>query len=487
VQEVFQAKCTHCHGETRRENGLRLDRWEELRKGSSFGAVVYDGSTEWSHLLWHLNHFGPQQGYTTTDLMPYRDLGNGQFATDTANLLSLSEYSTLVNWVAAGAPNCEGTRLWQHRTTTGSGKFFWLNSGSDNVGVLDVQTNLTMTYFPVGQSPAAESPHYVSTSPDGQRLYVSLISASAGYIESYRTSDYTLLARSPRLGSGIAHVEPSADGRFLMVTNWVQGTAFPNEGKLFVLEANTLAVIDSATDSYLNFIHGLCIAPDFSVAYATSNAGNYFLKVSLNPSTGEIVALAPTTLDGLAVSPNAQQAPYQCVLSPDGTRLFLTSQGENGVYLYDVSGVVPQQLAFIQSGGEPCVQGIGLTPKLLKYHQGRLYIVCWAQLCPTSANRERKGCISVVRVEGNTLVWERNIYGLGQEPRGLAIDATRQRLYVCSSGNGNPESPHHSIPGQSQPIGSVNWVDISDPTNPRVARALPLDAAFFPTGAALVP
>jgi DNA-binding beta-propeller fold protein YncE len=479
---LVQYRCVNCHNNDRAENGLNLSSWEAIKRGGSGGAVVFPGNAEWSPLLWHVNHFGTAEGYAAPSLMPYRSLGNNAYQTDSANLLSLADYQLLRSWIANGAPNCAGTPMWAERTTTGSGKFFFLNSGADLVGVMDAATNRVMTYFSVGQNPSAvESPHYVCHSPGGDYIYVTLI--QGGTVEKYRADNYQFVARSPHLGAQVAHVEASQDGQWLMVTNWAGSDA---TGKIFVLNANTLQVVDSSAATIYNKMHGLALAPDFTTAYVTCNGGNYNLKISLNPTTGAITNIVPFSLDGNAPSGNATQAPYQCVLNPEGTRLFVTSQGENAVYMYDVSGSgAPQLLDVEQSDGSDCVEGVGRLPKLLVYHQGRLYVACWYQRCPSSDNRQRSGCVSVLNTQGNTLTWERNIYGLGQETRGLAVDPTRQRLYVCNSnqGTGGGDSPHHGVGG----TGSLNWVDISNPLQPTVQWVVPVDAALFPTGATFVP
>lgn len=477
---VVQYNCVSCHNNDRAENGLNLSNWEALKRGSSAGAVVLPGNAQWSPLLWHINHFDTTEGYASSATMPYRSNGTGGYVTDSANLISLADYHILRDWINAGAPNCSGEKMWAERTTTGSGKFFFLNSGADVVGVLDANTNRVMTYFPVGQNPSlVESPHFISASGDGQFVYVTLI--VGGIVEKYRTDNYQLVARSPYLGASIAHAEPSQNGQWLMVTNSATADA---SSKIFVLNANTMQVVDTANGIIYNKIHGLAVAPDFSAAYATSNAGNFVLKLTINPATGRITNIVPFSLDGQAPNPNGTQAPYQCALNEDATRLYITSQGENAVYLYDVSGPAPVQLDSEASTGADCILGVGNYPKLLNYHNGRLYVACWRQRCPSSDNRQRSGCVSVLNTAGDQLTWETNIYGLGQETRGLGIDPTRNRLYVCNSnqGTGGTDSPHHGVGG----TGSLNWVDISNPAQPVVQWAVPVDAALFPTGAVFV-
>lgn len=50
VQPIFDQHCVSCHGPSRAENGLRLDSYDGVMKGTQFGAVVVPGSPTTSAL-----------------------------------------------------------------------------------------------------------------------------------------------------------------------------------------------------------------------------------------------------------------------------------------------------------------------------------------------------------------------------------------------------------------------------------------------------
>lgn len=52
IQPTFNAYCVPCHGPTKAENGLRLDTYEGVMKGTRYGAVVTPGSATSSTLVW---------------------------------------------------------------------------------------------------------------------------------------------------------------------------------------------------------------------------------------------------------------------------------------------------------------------------------------------------------------------------------------------------------------------------------------------------
>lgn len=88
IQPIFSQRCVSCHGPARAENGLRLDSYEGVRKGTQYGPVVAPGSVAGSTLLAVLG------GATDPKLrMPH----DGQKLTD-------GEIKNLTLWIEAGAP-----------------------------------------------------------------------------------------------------------------------------------------------------------------------------------------------------------------------------------------------------------------------------------------------------------------------------------------------------------------------------------------------
>ena len=81
VQPIFAARCVACHGGT---NGLYLDTYENVMKGSMNGAVVIPGAVYNSRLAYYV-----YSGY-----MPFRNTP-----------LTSTEIETILDWIALGAYN----------------------------------------------------------------------------------------------------------------------------------------------------------------------------------------------------------------------------------------------------------------------------------------------------------------------------------------------------------------------------------------------
>ena len=81
VQPIFRARCVACHGGTR---GLFLNNYANVLQGSANGPVVVPGDPAGSRLV----------QYVASGFMPYG-----------GPTLTPAQVQTLVNWVAAGAPN----------------------------------------------------------------------------------------------------------------------------------------------------------------------------------------------------------------------------------------------------------------------------------------------------------------------------------------------------------------------------------------------
>jgi len=81
VQPIFAARCIACHGGT---NGLSLDTYDNVLKGSINGVVVIPGDVYNSRLAYYV-----YSGY-----MPFRNAP-----------LTSTEIQTILDWIALGAPN----------------------------------------------------------------------------------------------------------------------------------------------------------------------------------------------------------------------------------------------------------------------------------------------------------------------------------------------------------------------------------------------
>ena len=88
IQPAFNQYCVGCHGASRAENGLRLDSYEGVMKGTQFGRIVTPGQPGNSALVSVL------RGTVDPSIqMPH----GGQRLTN-------PEVANIVLWIEAGAP-----------------------------------------------------------------------------------------------------------------------------------------------------------------------------------------------------------------------------------------------------------------------------------------------------------------------------------------------------------------------------------------------
>ncbi len=88
IQPVFDQYCVSCHGPARAENGLRLDNYQNVMKGTQYGPVVVPGSPAQSTLV---------SVITATADPKIRMPHEGQ-------RLTRNRTQNIVLWVEAGAP-----------------------------------------------------------------------------------------------------------------------------------------------------------------------------------------------------------------------------------------------------------------------------------------------------------------------------------------------------------------------------------------------
>lgn len=88
IQPIFDEYCVRCHGEALAENGLRLDSYEGVMKGTRGGPVVSPGVASGSTLVWVI------QGLAAPELrMPHAE-----------RPLSPNRIQNIVLWIDADAP-----------------------------------------------------------------------------------------------------------------------------------------------------------------------------------------------------------------------------------------------------------------------------------------------------------------------------------------------------------------------------------------------
>lgn len=89
IQPVFNQFCTSCHSAQQAPNGLRLDSYEGVMKGTRFGSVIVPGQQAMSPLLSLIKHETDPSIW-----MPYHQ-----------QQLSRNRIQNIENWIRYGARN----------------------------------------------------------------------------------------------------------------------------------------------------------------------------------------------------------------------------------------------------------------------------------------------------------------------------------------------------------------------------------------------
>ncbi len=437
IAQIVTTKCaiSGCHNAN--HESLNTSDWNSIMRGSSkYGAVVVPYSPEWSHFFQHINRYS-DLGFVLgqDDKMPPAPYDS----------LSREEVAEIKNWINDGAKNEFGKYYWEKQEVRNDNKAFILCSGSDLIAVVDIPSNKIMRYIKVGVNPGAiESPHYIILSPDKKYLYVTLIQGTA--IEKYRTDNYqfegrVVVANNPSL------MALNQSGNRLLVTHWNDDVTSP---KVSLINTENMSVMDVIVDN-LPFSHGLSVTSDFLTAYVCPNEGNFFAKYRLKGDLSGFLDSEKYPLDPTDPVPSGTNKyyPYQLLLSPDQSKLFVACRNTHELRIFNTSNFELSTKIQLDS-----------LPRLMVYDNSsnRLFVAC-AKSKNVAAQGSLRGSVAVVDGLNNTFI--KYIYNVGHRPHGIGIDPLNNRLYVSSENTGAIDPPHHPIPGATYPPGKFSVVDLN--------------------------
>ncbi|CAF3802102.1 unnamed protein product [Rotaria sp. Silwood1] len=229
----------------------------------------------------------------------------------------------LMAWINAGAMNKDSLVANQIFTK----KAFVTNQAADLVSVVNTETNLITRMIPVG--------------------------GREGYVEKYDVNTYQQVGR---IAAGVnpAHIVVSPDNNFIYVTNFESsGTT---KRTLKISTAGGMSIVDTASAPQMTAPHGMAITNSGQYIYVASQLGEYIFKI--NTSTMDVEIAMPVAV-GVPPSGNGTgtHRPYQVVLSPDNTTLYVTCVGVAGntgkdlVRVFDANTLLPSALTpTIQEG-----------------------------------------------------------------------------------------------------------------------------------------
>lgn len=435
VAGILVGKCATagCHNNASYQNagGLLLDTWGHMLQGSVRGAQVVPYSTKYSTLLYYVNT-DPALGSTFGAVPGHIDTP-----------LTKDEYMVLVNWIAKGAPDKNGTIPFASDAETRQ-KMYLAIGGCDLMAVIDAQSKLVMRYIPIG-SVSDLNPHSVRAARDGSFVYVTLYNGGILQKIDMRTDTVTAAAsiRDFALGgTGLwSAMTMSPMDTALLVSGWT------SNGCVLAISTATMqrnprksADFRTGASSLFQNPHGVAANKTFDTFYATLQ--HDVIKYTFN-SSGALIYHKLITASG---------APHEIEMMPDQSKYFVTcpksSVAVNNKELRVYDAHTDTLLKAIPMGTEPLE--IAFSPS-----RNLLFVTCAEDNAnPTPGSRG-----SVYVVNCSTLAVEAILYGDFFQPHGIAIDEQNGLVFIASR-NVDPTgpAPHHTTSCAGRP----GWYTVYD-------------------------
>lgn len=411
IGEIITGKCavSGCHNSTGSgaAAGLDLSSWEKLFKGSDHNSVVIPYRADQSCLFFSVNTFD--------------DLGHKEEPTMPRNRLPLNknEVLTIKNWINKGAPDING--LVKFSDNVNRRKIYVANQGCDLVTVFDAQSKLIMRAIDVGNSSQTEAPHDMIVSPDGQYFYISFYSNDI--FQKYSTNTNSKIGELVMPDMMWHSIAISGDSKYAITSHW------DANGKVALIDLTNMKIILTYQGSNL-FVwpHGCELNYDGSIAYITSQMGNFIYKVNLaDPQNPDISQIPLQT--GETPSANGIYKPYTVKYFPDYSKYAVTCQGTNELRIFDAS--TDSLLNIIKTTGVP--QLMSFSNKL-----PYLFVSCMED----TANTQTTSRVDVINYNSRQML---AAVFTGTQPRGIVVDDDNNCVWVANR-NISPVgwAPHHT-------------------------------------------
>lgn len=425
IDQLMNRKCatSGCHNAASAgaANGLNLETWTDLFKGSGSGSPVIPFSSRFSSLCYFIN--------------TYQDLGPINSPTMPFNKtpLSYEEVKMVKDWIDAGAKDKNGNVSGSSPTLR---KLYAVNQGCDVVTVMDANTQLPIRFVEVGTGKS--TPHQVRVSPDGQFWYVLFLNRNV--MKKFRCSDDSFVGDIPltpqAAGTGTGDALDwntfviTRDGKRAYCVSW---TAL---GSVATVDLEKMKLIRWVPG--LNFPHGICLSQDETQIYVAAQTGNYITRID---STFDPDSYLQISLNNDGIKTASSLDAHDMQLSPDGKYLWLTLQKTNQVMVFDLQA--KQAVQALAAGLYP--QEIVYSKKYNSYYVS--YSGDGTSTDPGGVMRISASDYSVTKLR------------CGAQPHGIAVDDDRDLLYLLSRNiSSSGPIPHHS----SQCTGKNGFMNIID-------------------------
>jgi len=428
VADILVAKCATagCHNSQSagNANGLDYSSWDNMFKGGKNGSSVIPYSVEYSYMLNFINT-DTLEGLVLTPQMPYLQPA-----------LSKSEYLTLKNWIANGAPNCNG--YINFSDDPNRKKFYVCMQPCNKVAVFDAETRVIMRYVSVGNGNGG--PHQVRITPDGK--YWCAVFYSGNILQVFRTSDDTEVGQITLDGGTIGYwntVSFTSDSKFGFVSDLETG------GKVSMVNLETMT--EERIIGGLSNAHGTYVTKSDSFLYVTAQFGSTLYKVHLKDD------LNPYSYDPSSLGPGSPDA-HEIIFSPDESKYFVSCQSTNQVRVFNTSN--DQLIATIPVGVKP--QEFAISTKY-----NWLLVTCTEDSLSPGNSSAQKGSVYIIDYTTNAIV--SHLY-TGFQPHGIAVDEDHDIAYVANLNYDGGVAPHH----QSNCGGHDGYITIIDLTTKQLLQ-----------------
>jgi YVTN family beta-propeller protein len=384
-----------------------METWNNLFEGGSGGASVIPYRPDQSWVTYFTNT-DSTKGVILTPTMPYL-----------RPPLSFTEWQTLYDWIAAGAPDKNGNIAFSGNPNRK--KFYVSNQGCDLVSVFDADSKICMRCIDPGKDLGPGiALCQIKVSPDKQFWYAVL--ANATVIQKFNATDDSYVG-SVKIGIGNWNTMAiTGDGKYAFVVDW------NDLGKVAYVDLENLQLIRS----YYGFTspHGSWVNKAGTTVYVTSQSGNYIYEIDVTdpdfPTIEEIVMNAPQSPNNIENTFD----PHEVILSPDESKYFVTCQANNSVRVFDAS--TDTLIKVIPVSESPVDFAISLQRNLL-------FVTCEQEPCNQS---HCKGAVDIIDL--NTLevvkVLQDNMY----VPHAIDVmDDEGYAIVASRNTDASGPSPHH--------------------------------------------
>jgi YVTN family beta-propeller protein len=280
-----------------------------------------------------------------------------------------------------------------------NGKFAYIaNPGAGAITVLNTADNLVSGTIHIPQGP----PQFVSFSPDGRTAYVSVYktNSTVHLIAFVDTATGTVTATVPVNNFTPGPSTTSPGGRYLYVPN--HNTAMSGT------DENVVDVIDTASKKLIGEIH----VPANPHWVAFGKNGRFYTTDHMSAT----VTVLNAATNGIITEIEVGETPHSEAVSPDGSRLAVTSYAGNEVFL--INTATDQEVARIPVGKEPL--DIAYSP------DGR-YLFTVDNL---------GNAVTVIDTADNSVLTE---VPTGKAPTSISVLPNGRQAYVTDEGDGTIE------------------------------------------------